>query len=493
MQAAREKLELLIRIIGDLASIDSETELIKEIISSSISFSGSERGFMIIRRNGKSVYYDHNGEEVQDPEISQSTIDRVILEQKPLCLIEDNEGHSIPPTASIMALDLKTLMCAPLNLRLQEDDQPVRAVLYVDSRIVTRAFNRQDLDFFTLLARHAGVVWRHLKLSQRLRQDYLLLQEEVRSKYDYHRIVGQCEQMQEVYKTLEMLKETDVDVLIEGETGTGKELIAKAIHYASNRSEHPLKELNCAALPEDLVEAELFGVEKNVATGVTRRIGKLEQADQGTLFLDEIGDMELRIQNRLLRFLEERRFRRIGGREEIKAEVRVLAATNKNLVEEVKKGTFRDALRYRLDVVRIHLPPLKERGDDLELLANFFLKEVVEKYQMSVEGFTAEAWELMKKYSWPGNIRELKHRVQSAAFLAEGKLIDAADLAVKPGKSPEDFVSLSRVKTEHERNLVKKTLERYEWDLNAAARVLRTTVSSLNNKITTHNLTKDPQ
>ncbi len=469
----REKLELLIQIIADLSPLDSEDRLIRHLIRNALEFTGAERGFLvqIDQDSGAFVFYDADGPCAQAPVVSRSSISQVLETSMPICLVENSDGKSISTSASILALDLKTIMCSPLVARINQERRQY-GVLYVDSRIVTQPFSREDLDFFSLLSEHAAIVFDHLHLMRKIEQDYKLLHDEVRSKYDYHKIVGQCDAMKKVYQTLEVLRNTDIDVLITGDTGTGKELIAKAIHYASSRSNMPLKQINCAALPEGLVEAELFGVERNVATDVNRRSGKLEDANGGSMFLDEIGDMPLRVQNRLLRFLEERRFRRIGGRDEISADVRIIAATNKTLDLEVASGRFRDALRYRIDVINIHLPPLRERDNDLELLAQFFLKQVVDQSGISIKGFTADAWNLMKSYSWPGNVRELKHRVQSAAFLAKAQLIDAMDLGLRKPVSDEPSLTLEDQKSNFIRDLLIKSLIGADQDETIASRTL---------------------
>ncbi len=476
--ASRDKLNLLIKIINDLSVVSGKKVLIRELLLNALEFTEAERGYFIQRKpEGGYIFFDGDGVMDDDPQVSFSTIEHVFQTGKPMSLIENSDGRSIPPTASILALNLKTIMCAPLIQ--DKSDNNVDAVLYVDSTMAGYPFTRQDLEFFGVLASHAAIIWNHINLTRRLEEDYRLLQEEVRLKFDYHRIVGQCRQMQEIYEILEMLRNTDLDVLIIGATGTGKELIAKAIHYSSARSGNPLKEINCAALPEGLVEAELFGVERNVATEVRSRTGKLEQANTGTLFLDEIGDMPIRVQNRLMRFLEERRFRRIGGREEVEADVRVLAATNRDLDKEVKAGRFRKALRYRLDVVTIRLPLLRDRGDDLKLLADFFLKEVVDSYGMNIQGFTAEAWQLMRNYPWPGNVRELKHRIQSAAFLAGSQLIDAADLGLKVKLTPDQIQPLKKQREHLEKYLIERTLKRHDNDLKRTATALKLSDSEL--------------
>jgi len=482
---AAEKMELLVEIVEALAEIEDETALVKQLILKTLEFTGAERGFLARKtKNNEIVYFDASGNIVESPAISLSVLQEVFQSSHPVCLIENADGQSMPTTASILSLDLKSIMAAPMNTNPDnKSDSQVDSVLYIDSQIVSRPFDRKDLEFFDVLVQHASAVWRNLLLNRKIEQDFKLLHEEVQSKYDYHKIVGQCDEMQKVYKILETLRDTDLDVLITGETGTGKELIAKALHYASQRSDKPLKQINCAALPEGLVEAELFGVEKNVATEVKSRRGLIEQAEGGTLFLDEIADMPLRIQNRLLHFLEVRTYRRIGGREEVKSNVRIIAATNKSLKKEIDDGNFRNALRYRLEVVPIHLPLLRERGNDLKILAEFFLSEMVEQHDLNIKGFTNDAWDLMVRYEWPGNIRELKHRIQSAAFLARGQLIERRDLGIQIPGDLADLKTLEERNEIVEKQIIRRYLEKNTGSIKLTAQNLEVSESTLRRKM----------
>ena len=332
---------MLVKIVEDLSVEPDQTLLIQNLLFNVLEFTGAERGFFIKQvSDGSMKFYNISGEPTESPQVSISVINRVIETNKPVCLIESSDGQSLPPTTSILALDLKSLMVAPMNIGIESyGDKEFRpdAVLYVDSRIVSKPFDTEDLNFFSVLAQHTAAVWRNKLLVQKLEQDFKLLHAEVQSKFDYHKIIGKCPALLEVYDTLEILRSTELDVLITGETGTGKELIAKAIHYSSPRSEKPFLQINCAALPEGLVEVELFGVEKNVATEVKSRQGMIESANRGTLFLDEIADMSLRIQNRILHFLETRKIRKIGARKELDVDVRILAATNQDISKAIQQ------------------------------------------------------------------------------------------------------------------------------------------------------------
>ncbi|MFQ5641430.1 MAG: PEP-CTERM-box response regulator transcription factor [bacterium] len=245
----------------------------------------------------------------------------------------------------------------------------------------------------------------------------------------FHEIIGTCPAMLKIFDVINRVSSKDVDVIIQGESGTGKELVARALHYFSNRRQHPLVTINCASIPDNLIEAELFGHEKGAFTGAhIQRKGKFEIANHGTIFLDEIGDLSLNLQVKLLRFLQQRVVERIGGRESIELDVRVIAATNKILEQEIEKGAFRDDLYYRLCVIKIDLPPLRERGEDISLLADYMLYKSADEYGSKVRGFTIEAKNAMAKYSWPGNVRELENKIKRAAIMSESRVIDHEDL-----------------------------------------------------------------
>ncbi|MGH7889111.1 MAG: sigma-54 interaction domain-containing protein, partial [Thermodesulfobacteriota bacterium] len=253
--------------------------------------------------------------------------------------------------------------------------------------------------------------------------------EKAKSKSFISNIIGTGPKIQEVVKLIEKVSDSSISALITGESGTGKELAARTIHINSPRSDKPFIAINCAALPESLLESELFGIEKGVATGVEKRVGRIEAADGGTLFLDEIGDMSLSAQAKLLRVLQERKLERVGGRNTIEVDVRVIAATNKDLKKEIDKESFREDLYYRLNVVQIRMPPLRERRDDISLLANYFLTNFAGELGKGSINFSPEAMDRILKYNWPGNVRELENEVKRAAVLADGNVIEKGNLS----------------------------------------------------------------
>jgi Nif-specific regulatory protein len=299
------------------------------------------------------------------------------------------------------------------------------------------AFNQRDEAFLDSLAAHAAIAIENVQLiiELRRREDELAerneqLMREVESKYSTHGIIGSGVRIQQIVRLIERIRDSLVNVLITGESGTGKEMVAKAVHYLSSRARKPFVALNCAALPETLLESELFGIEKGVATGVEARVGTFQKADGGTLFLDEIGDLSLIAQAKILRVLQERVLERVGGRTSIPVDVRLLAATNKDLEREIAKGNFREDLYYRIKVIHIHMPPLRDIREEIGLLANHFLKEYCAETGRTQMEFSPEVLRRLIVAPWPGNIRQLRNEVMRLAAISRQSqsLIEEEDL-----------------------------------------------------------------
>ncbi len=329
-------------------------------------------------------------------------------------------------------------------------------------------FTHEDEELLIALAAQAAVAIETAQLFHELRRhrDQLLVEstqlwKELKGSLSTQNIIGTSGKIQQVVRQIEQMSHSTVDTLITGESGTGKELVAKAIHYNSPRGRKPLVALNCAALPETLVESELFGIEKGVATGVEQRIGKFEEANGGTLFLDEIGDLSHTAQAKILRVLQERAVEHLGGRKTIPVDVRILAATNKNLAEEMRKGNFRQDLYYRLRVIHIHLPPLREIPQDIPLLANKFLAKHCQEMKRGPMTFSPSALRCLETYTWPGNVRELENEMKRVVVTARRKAITEEDLS-EPIRiqSAETMRSVSlRARS------LKETVEKLERDL----------------------------
>ena len=266
-----------------------------------------------------------------------------------------------------------------------------------------------------------------------LKKEVEVLRGQIIDRHNYSSMIGESEAVLKVIRMMQKIENSDVLALITGESGTGKEVAARAIHYNSHRRKKNFIAINVAAIPEDLIESELFGHEKGAFTGANgRRIGKFEEANGGTILLDEIGEMDVNLQTKLLRVLQEKKICRIGSNKEISLDVRVLAATNKDLGQRVKQGKFREDLYYRIQGFLIHLPPLRERGNDIIVLARHFLQECGEQRNGSAKSFTKEALEAMLAHDWPGNIRELKSFVERAALISDDDKIDVSDLVFSP-------------------------------------------------------------
>ncbi|MFH0810024.1 MAG: sigma-54 dependent transcriptional regulator [Pseudomonadota bacterium] len=334
-----------------------------------------------------------------------------------------------------------------------------------------------------------------------LKRENLALKQELSRKYEFRNIIGQSEAIEKVFRIINKIAETDSTVLILGESGTGKELVARAIHYNSHRKEKPLIPVNCGAIPSELLESELFGHEKGAFTSAIRtRVGRFELASGGTIFLDEIGDMSPSLQVKILRVLQEHSFERIGGTRTIKVDIRVIAATNKNLEEAVRDGRFREDLYYRLNVIPVVVPPLRDRKEDLQILVEHFLQEFSRHRGRHIKSLSSGVMDCFRAYSWPGNVRELENVIERIFILSEGDEISIADLPRRlqdgfhhklpqPQGQPLEVclpaggVSFNTAVSDFEKMLIVEALNRTGWVKNKAAQLLGLNRTTLVEKI----------
>jgi len=333
-----------------------------------------------------------------------------------------------------------------------------------------------------------------------LKRENINLRKQLKKKYRFENIIGDHDKMQKVFETIEKVADTDSTILILGESGTGKELVAKAIHHNSSRREGPFVPVNCAAIPGELLESELFGHEKGAFTNAIRtRIGRFELANAGTLFLDEIGDMNPNLQSKLLRVLQERQFERIGGVKTIKTDIRVIAATHQDLKKAVGQDKFREDLYYRLNVIPIRIPPLRERRSDVPLLVHYFLNHFSKTKKKKLTGITDEAMQRLMEYDWPGNVRELENAIERIFILSGNEMISPEDLPEKFQALPEmdhppviqipdAGISLDTAMNEFERKLILEALNRTGWVKNKAAQLLQMNRTTLIEKMKRQNL-----
>jgi Nif-specific regulatory protein len=355
--------------------------------------------------------------------------------------------------------------------------------------------NRNFDDAVKLLTIIASMISQSLRMAQMVEQEKAqladenaLLKRELQQKYDFRNIIGTSKEMREIYDQIAQVAHTNTTVLIRGESGTGKELVAHAIHYNSPRSSKPFVKVNCAALPESLIESELFGHEKGAFTGaVARKRGRFELAESGTMFLDEIGDLSPALQVKLLRVLQEREFERVGGTETIRVNVRLITATNVDLEQGVQDGRFRSDLYYRLNVFSIYLPPLRERKTDILLLADHFLEKYARQNSKRIKRISTPAIDMLMSYHWPGNVRELENVIERAALVCEGNVIHGyhlpPTLQTAEGSGTVTKMSLDQAVSAFEKDLIQDALKTARGNRARAARMLDTTERILGYKV----------
>ncbi len=353
-------------------------------------------------------------------------------------------------------------------------------------------FLRKPFDFDELMVRVAEALKK-----RSLVRDNRQLKARVQASASTRAMIGQSPAIKKIRDTVELLGDSDSTVLITGESGTGKEVLARMLHNAGTRAHKPMVCMNCGAIPEELLESELFGHVKGAFTGAHRaRPGRFEIANGGTIFLDEIGDMSPNLQVKLLRVLQERCFEPVGGNQPIEVDVRVIAATHRNLEEEIEKGRFREDLYYRLNIIPIHLPPLRERGEDVLLLAEHFMRQFNEQKQARIEGFSEAAREAMLNYKWPGNVRELQNLMERIATLKRTGIVELEDLPSRMlgegqrlmqsfavDMDAAERIDLKALVDEFENHLLISALERFDWNKNQAARFLTMNRTTLVEKI----------
>lgn len=330
----------------------------------------------------------------------------------------------------------------------------------------------------------------------RLERENLFMRERLASQFDFTEIIGRCQPMIEMYETLSLVAPSDATVLIYGESGTGKELVANAIHQNSPRKDNPFIKVNCAALPETLLESELFGHEKGAFTGAgVRKKGRFAHAHTGTIFLDEIAEMPATTQVKILRVLQEQEFEPLGSSKSVKVDIRIIAATNRILEEEIENGNFREDLYYRLNVVSVKIPPLRERKDDILLLADYFLKKYADKNKKMIKGFTPRTIDLLLRHTWPGNVRELENAVERLVILAREEMLSPEYLpdAIKgyDGENRDESIGFSAGQSlkEVEKQMILQTLDEAGGNRTHAAEILGISRRTLQLKLKKYDIT----
>jgi len=492
LQKTQHQLETLFdlaRQVSDKGSLSELIEFIQEITRQLFPNSDLLLFFLDSENKGFLPLADVHSNELEPSYRAQQEIVRSDLAtdflqylrtlSKPT-IISPLQSNDIPSFLKVIAKSYSNWFGLPIS-------SPHQCVGYcLLGSTVHQQYAREDMQFLlTFFSQIAGYI-RHLIVHQ---NEINQLREKVAEKTSHGKIIGQSDEMQRVYELIDLVAASDATVLITGENGTGKELVAQAIHRQSDRRKGPFIAANCSAYSPTLLESELFGHEKGAFTGaIKRKMGRIERAKGGTLFLDEIGDIAAATQVLLLRFLQDHSFERVGGEETLEADVRVLAATNRDLYREVEEGRFRDDLYYRLNVISIHLPLLRDRIEDIPLLAKHFLGKYTLKEGKAIHSFSSGAMQLLMDYDWPGNVRQLENAISHSVILAQDSVIERRHLPQFLKQAPGDPPSTSLA--ENERRLILGVLQESNWNKHEAARRLKISRSTLYSKIRRYSLKK---
>ncbi|MFQ5628084.1 MAG: sigma 54-interacting transcriptional regulator [bacterium] len=455
--------------INTLYDID---ELLEKILDIALKTVNAQRGFILMSEPDKPVELSVRVAQNIDSEampamasFSRSVVDAAIAAGETIISYNPLDDTRFHPSTSIVDQKLVAAACLPLRIKTRR-----LGAIYIDSTETRGKFRPEIEPFLNAFANQAAIAIENAQMYDRLREENRRLRKAVAGASEFSGIIGKSKPVLQVLDTVRSVMDTSATVLILGESGTGKELVARALHFNSRLKDKPFIAFFCGALPESLLESELFGHKKGAFTGATHdKKGLLEEAEGGTIFLDEIGDISPKIQTLLLRVLQEREIRRIGETNVRKIDVRVIAATNKLLTEEVKAGHFREDLYYRLNVITINMPPLRERGQDIILLAHHFLDRFAQNSGREIAGFAQEALDSMLENDWPGNVREMENTIERAVLLSKSEYLTPEDLRLQRVENTE---STSMKLRDFERRFVEKILHQYDGNVTETAKAL---------------------
>lgn len=469
------------------------SELIEKIMDTVINTVNAERGFLMLRdeKTGEmkvEVARNLNKENILgSKEISMTSVYTALEKGEPVLTSDAKTDPRLKESKSIVMYNLLSIMSVPIK---RKDN--VIGVIYVDSQTNKNVFDDDSLAFMSAFSNLAAIGIENAKLTNALEIENMALRREMTSMYNFEHIIGTSKQIRKVLEIVKKVINTDVPILIEGESGTGKGLIARAIHFNSSRKDNKFISQYCGALPETLLESELFGYKKGAFTGaVGNKMGLFEAADGGTFFLDEVGDLSLTIQTKLLRVLQEHKIRRVGDTEDRNVDVRIISATNKILEDEVKTGKFREDLYYRLKVVRIHIPPLRDRKEDIPVLIKFLINNP-DINTRGIKGVSDDALNSMMDYNWPGNIRELENVIQHAIVMSNGNLVRTEDLPTEVTK--QKVISrhyMSKSLKDIEREHIINVLRENNYSRKKTANILGISLRTLQYKLKEYNEIED--
>lgn len=466
-----ESLQSLLEFSRGLMADYDLPRLLENLMDSVIEVTGADKGFLILLENGDlcvKVARNVARENIEDAvsRVSDTIIAKVVREQKPVIVSDALNSEEFKASESVVNLKLSSVMAAPLS-----DKGELIGLIYVGNDSVVNLFETHDLEVLTVFSAQASLVVANALLVNSLQRETVLLRKALEDKR-FGEIIGACDAMRDVFRKIDKVAATDISVMITGDTGTGKELVALEIHRRSPRAKGPFVAVNCGAIPETLIESELFGHVKGAFTGASAtRIGRFQAAHGGSLFLDEIGELPTQLQVKLLRAIQDKAVQKVGDTRTEIVDIRIIAATNRNLEEEIARGAFREDLYYRLNVITLHLPPLRERGEDGIVIAKYLLEKFTGEYGSRVRGFSPAAFKAIRRYAWPGNIRQLENRIRKAVVLAEKSTIGPKDLDLDES-SFETVRSLQEALEEFKREYINQVLERNGGNRTKTARDL---------------------
>jgi transcriptional regulator with GAF, ATPase, and Fis domain len=432
-------------------------ELLDALMDAVIEITNADKGFLILAEGETldiKIARNLNRENIADAisQLSDSIIAKVVTTRRPVIISDAMHDDEFSSAKSVMHLRVSSVICVPLL-----DRGKLLGLIYVGNDAIRDLFAEPTLRVLTVFSSQAALIVANAMLLNELRVDNKRLHERL-EQYRFGEIVGTSPPMQSVFRKVEKIAATDISVLITGETGTGKELIAREIHNRSPRAGKPFITINCGAIPENLLESELFGHVKGAFTGaVSNKQGKFQAADGGTLFLDEIGEMPIELQVKLLRALQEKVVFRVGDTRAETVDIRILAATNRDLEKDIAAARFREDLYYRLNVVNVELPPLRVRGDDVLVVARYLLSRYSREFDAKVKGLSPNAAVAIRKHNWPGNIRELENRIKKAIVLCESTVIGPDDLGLTGDTLPQ-ILTLAEAKDKFQREYINEVL-----------------------------------
>jgi Nif-specific regulatory protein len=479
----QEQLHALFEISQVLNTITDIDRLLDRVMDIALQAVDAERGFLVLRDddetgklNVKTARNIAQEAALSLEDISHSIVQEVIANQTGVLTVDAQADPRFAGSESVIFKQIRAVMSVPFVLRGK-----ILGAIYLDSKARRGGFSEDSLAFLKAFSNLAAIAIENARLMETLRDENYLLRSEVQRTYHFREIIGNSPKMQNVFEILTKIIHSDISVLLEGESGTGKELVARALHYNGPRRDKPFIAQFCGNLSETLLESELFGHKRGSFTGaITDKKGLLEVANGGTFFLDEVADIPVSIQTKLLRVLQDGEFRRVGDTENRKVDVRIVSATNKSLSREVERGAFREDLYYRLNVISVHMPPLRERTGDCALLVQHFLTKHAAKSNDRLKRITHDAMRILESYHWPGNVRELENAVERAIVLAEDRDISPSELIIPRVAKP---AGQAKSLKEYERELVIKTLEEMKGNKTHTAEALGVSLRWLHYKL----------